>query len=127
MPAYNFKQQFAEKVRTGAKKQTIRKSRKRPTAVGETLYLYTGQRTKSAKLLKTAICCEVYDIEITPNQYTLDKNSEFPMLIDDQSTLDLFAVCDGFKDWRELVSFLVENYNLDHKSPFQGALIRWDS
>ena len=64
MPAYNFKWQFAEQVKTGRKRQTIRPKRKRPTRVGDTLYLYAGQRTKRCELLMTDKCIAVTPIDI---------------------------------------------------------------
>jgi len=37
MPAYNFKERFADAVESGAKLQTIRRRRKRPTALAKRL------------------------------------------------------------------------------------------
>ena len=51
MPALNFKKQFAEKVETGEKRQTVRAKRKRAFVVGDKLYLYTGMRTKYCRKL----------------------------------------------------------------------------
>jgi hypothetical protein len=44
MPALDFQARFAPLVESGEKRQTIRKRRKRPIGVGQTLYLWTGQR-----------------------------------------------------------------------------------
>ena len=48
MPALNFQKRFADLVESGEKCQTIRKCSKdgRDPKVGDTLYLYTGQRPK---------------------------------------------------------------------------------
>lgn len=49
----NFKQQFAEMVESGEKRQTIRRERKghRQIGKGDHLKLYTGLRTKQCRLL----------------------------------------------------------------------------
>ena len=48
MPALNFKKEFADKVASGEKRQTIRALRKdgKNPRPGQKLYLYTGMRTK---------------------------------------------------------------------------------
>ena len=52
MPAYNFQKQFAPLVESGQKRQTIRAIGKRRHArPGESLQLYTGQRTKACRKL----------------------------------------------------------------------------
>ena len=43
-------------MESGAKPCTIRAPRKRPIHVGDTLYLYTGMRTKACRRLCTVTC-----------------------------------------------------------------------
>lgn len=64
MPAYNFKAEFAEAVESGKKRQTIRLRRKRPTKVGDRLYLYSGMRTKRCRKLREATCRCVKPVDI---------------------------------------------------------------
>ena len=65
MPAYNFQPNFAEDIRSGKKKQTIRKRRKRGNPKpGGRLFLFTGQRTKKCKRLGIYVCSDVLPIEI---------------------------------------------------------------
>lgn len=54
MPAYSFKDRFADLVESGEKRQTIRPVRKRPTVPGDTLFLYRGMRTKQCRRLRLA-------------------------------------------------------------------------
>ena len=42
MPALNFQRQFADAVRCGYKRQTIRAKRKHTIRIGDTLYLQMG-------------------------------------------------------------------------------------
>lgn len=105
MPAYNFKNQFADKVEKGEKRQTIRFPRKRQTIPGDTLHLYTGMRTKSCRrLLPPTPCTAVKPVEIIPQGVILDGE---PLWGDD---LDKFAIADGFNDFGELSSFLHKAY-----------------
>jgi protein gp37 len=69
MPALNFKKQFAPLVETFKKRQTIRALRKdnRNPRPGQTLYLYTGMRTKGCKKLGEATCKKVTQITIEAN------------------------------------------------------------
>ena len=66
MPALNFKKQFADKVERGEKRQTIRALRAdgRNPQPGQTLFLYTGMRTKSCRKLGEAVCSSVEQIDI---------------------------------------------------------------
>ena len=67
MAALNFQKQFAPDVESGIKLQTIRAKRKNPIKEGETLYLYTGMRTKKCRKLGEVKCYSVLPFEISPN------------------------------------------------------------
>lgn len=64
MPALNFKRQFAALVESGQKRQTIRRRGKIKFAVGDRLYLYTGQRTSQCRKLGEAIVTAVREVVI---------------------------------------------------------------
>jgi hypothetical protein len=66
MVAYNFRSQFVHPIRNGTKIHTIRKIGKRPhAAVGDSLQLYTGMRTKKCrKIVKDQVCFAAFEIEI---------------------------------------------------------------
>ncbi|MBX3736702.1 MAG: ASCH domain-containing protein [Candidatus Didemnitutus sp.] len=119
MPAYNFKGQFADAVESGRKPHTIRPRRKRPTRVGDTLYLYTGMRTKKCRLLRTATCRKVTPIAIyTSGCSGLVKlnGREMP-----HRELHRLAIADGFFGIPEFLDFFADNYGPN----FEGELIEW--
>lgn len=63
MPLYNFKKQFAPYIKDGSKPHTIRAIRKHPAKPGDTLFLYTGLRTKYVeKLIEPPTCTAVKTI-----------------------------------------------------------------
>lgn len=64
MPAYNFQRRFIPKIRNGQKPHTIRRRRKYPTKVGDTLKLFTGMRTKNCSQFAEAKCSKVEPLVI---------------------------------------------------------------
>jgi len=117
MPALNFKKEFAEKVASGSKRQTIRKFRKggRDPKPGQTLYFFTGQRTMKCQRLGESICIDTADIII--DHGTIYLNS-FP-LADFEATA--VAIADGFNNYSEFQDFFDKHYGL----PFYGIIIFW--
>lgn len=115
MPAINFMKQFADAVENGDKRQTIRPERKRPICAGDTLYLYTGQRTRQARKLKEVECSQVSDIEVANYYVLLNGKCLAPL------DADSFAQRDGFNNRHELIAFFKRQYGL----PFNGVLIEW--
>jgi len=116
MALLNFQKQFAPDVESGKKKQTIRSPRKHPIKEGETLYLYTGLRTKQARKLGEVECNTVYDIKIAAWGFQMD-----PYTLTVLEDLDNIARADGFKDWEEMVTWFEKTHGL----PFIGTLITW--
>lgn len=115
MPAYNFQAQFAPDVESGRKRQTIRPKRKRPTKPGDTLYLYTGMRTKACRKLRKAVCQSVKEITVFPHDMMLgDRYLSYLEQIE-------MAGADGFDSLRAFRLFFAERYGL----PFEGELIEW--
>ena len=116
MPAYNFKHHFAILVELGQKRQTIRKSRKRPTIPGDTLFLKEGMRTKQCRnLLPPQVCKSVTPILIFPPNITV--NGIPPTM---SEILDL-AWADGFETIEHFINFFKDQYGL----PFEGEIIKW--
>lgn len=72
MPAYNYKKEFAEAVKSGLKPITIRGKRKYPTRPGAHLTHFYGQRTKQCELLRRDTCRAVVDISITAEGTVVD-------------------------------------------------------
>lgn len=120
MPALNFQERFAPSVESGEKRQTIRKHRKRPFVVGDTLIFYTGQRTPRCRKLADAVAVSAVDIEIRPHEVEVDNGGWLETFVAPDD-LDTFARADGFTDWEEMVSWFEQNHGL----PFNGQLIRW--
>ncbi len=117
MPALNFQPHFAELVESGKKCQTIRPPRKRPIKVGDTLYLYTGMRTKACRKLGEVEVESVAQIQIR-NERDVWVNSK---QLDVDQRLSL-AAKDGFDWFSEMADWFDRRYGL----PFNGALIRWN-
>ena len=115
MPAFNFKQHFSSVVASGEKCQTIRKPRKRQTIPGDTLYLYTGMRTKNVKKLREAECIAVLPVIIGTSSVTLNGETLKTSEIDKLAKLDGFGTAQAFYD------FFEENHGL----PFEGEVIKW--
>lgn len=116
MPALNFQKQFADKIESGEKRQTIRALRKNPIKVGDKIYLYTGQRTSSCRKLCDVTCREILDIEITGHGgvWINDKS------LNDNEKKEL-AIADGFKDWPDMLRW----FRYQHGFAFTGQIIEW--
>jgi hypothetical protein len=114
MPAINFQKQFVDKIISGEKRQTIRKKRKNPIKVGDSLTLFYGQRTKHCKEILKTTCKEILDIEIMypGNVWINDK------LLSEK---DDFAKQDGFKDFNEMFDWFYNRYG----AVFIGQIIKW--
>ncbi len=121
MPALNFQKQFVEKIRSGAKCQTIRAKRKDgrpPCKPGDTLKLYTGMRTKGCTLIRTV---KVIGCQPVTLMDSCIYGTGVAGRIAGLEPLDAFARLDGFWDWDELRDWFGKTHGL----PFEGWLIRW--
>ena len=117
---FNFKQGFVPSVVSGEKRQTIRATRKdrRRPVVGDTLKLYSGLRTRLAKLLRTEVATEVMAVRI---------HSDDQLIVVDGSCLtpeeaSQFARADGFADRFEMLTWFEDTHGKD----FEGFCVRWD-
>ena len=116
MVALNFSAEFAEAVRSGRKRQTVRLERTRPIIVGNGLQLYTGLRTKGARKLGDAVCTETFRFSI---DQCLDFFADNRLL--HRKEANLFAYSDGFDDQGAMLDWFMARYPL----PFRGVCIRW--
>lgn len=137
MPALNFQAQWADAVELGArfanceiapvamldlipKRTTIRRpGRVKP---GDTLHLFTGQRTKECRKLGQALCLAVTPITIgEPDEYGpvifLAGRGPSPAECEALARLDTA----GLWGAAELITFFRDTYGL----PFKGELICW--
>ncbi len=123
MPLLNYKKQFAPLVESGEKKQTIRAMRKHPIREGETLYHYTGLRTKQARKLKEAKCTGAFHVLISSEGGLYIAGIKVLLRL-----LEPFAYADGFRPdgahsaWSNMLFFFRETHGL----PFEGQLILWN-
>lgn len=112
MVAINFKNEFAEDVESGKKRQTIRKkARCKP---GDALQLYTGMRTKKCRKLADAICTSVAPVTI---DHCSIYSGQMKLLNEDQIARD-----DGFEDFTAMAEWFEKQYGV---LPFEGELIKW--
>ena len=120
MPALNFQKQFASKVESGEKRQTIRRVRKRPIKIGDRLQLYTGQRTKRCELLMTATCLSCSPVLINEHSVAVEKDGTVEFWTEGMAA-EWFASQHGFQSWPDMREWFDERYGL----PFEGLLITW--
>jgi len=111
-------------IRSKRKRHTIRAKRKRPIKPGETLYLYTGMRTKQCeKIIPPVVCAKVDDITIQqgPNMKFLP--DDFRVFVEgqrlDKSECEALAYADGFDSFADMMKFW------DGRVPFSGDIIHW--
>lgn len=122
MPTYllNFKSQFADRVEVGDKRHTIRRwrtdgKRMRP---GDTLKLYTGLRTRNARLLRIATVESVASVRMdcAENVIVIDGDRL------DAERAGAFARADGFTCVSEMLRWFKDQYM---SSDFDGYYVRW--
>lgn len=123
MPAFGFKNRFAQPIEQGIKRQTIRADRKdkrRPAKPGDTLTLYTGMRTKHCRKLAIVRCTFCAPLR-------LDRDGDGPAVtIGDRSLsaheIEALAYDDAFRSTDEFVAF----FEAEHGLPFAGWIIKWE-
>ena len=116
MKTISYAIEFAEKVRDGSKRQTIRKSRKTPFVVGDELKHTCSQCAPGSKTLRTSTCTNARDIIIAKvDGIYIDG----VCLTHAQS--HTLAVADGFRGITHMVDWLKERGGL----PFEGQVLSW--
>lgn len=101
MPLYGFQPQFGPMILNHRKRHTIRPRRKRPTRPGDTLYLYTGLRTKNCKFISEETCEAVDPIVIDPEEKMITLNGV--QLIGPEKKEFIYR--DGFDEQEDFFSF----------------------
>jgi hypothetical protein len=116
----NFKQQFAPRVEAGDKRQTIRRWRTdgKRMKPGDTVKLYTGLRTRNARLLRTATVETVASVRMdcAENVIVIDGDR----LSTERAAA--FARADGFGCVSEMLAWFKDQYMC---SEFEGYFVRW--
>ncbi|RZL38719.1 MAG: ASCH domain-containing protein, partial [Rubrivivax sp.] len=107
---FNFKKQFAPAVEDGSKLQTIRQHRKDGKRVqpGDTLKLYTGLRTRGARLLRASQAVSVMglQLQVPAGQLIVDGR------LLDMTEKTAFARADGFASFSAMVDFFRDQYQV---------------
>lgn len=121
---------FKEEVRSGKKRQTIRRLHKRQIKVGDKLYLYWHTRQKDCEKLGEAVCTSTRVVQIH-SEYWLGKNRLAiyePPIDEDNAWSQLsglevadIAMRDGFKDATEMLAWFAKH----HRLPDVFQIIRW--
>ena len=123
MGAWNFKKQFADVVRRGEKRQTIRRRRAdgRDPRIGERMALYTGMRTSSCRKLGECVVDRrraiVIELDGEPKRVvvTVDGQRLHP------KDIRKIGQADGFASAGELVEWFAKEHDL----PFYGYVYNW--
>lgn len=136
MPALSYSRQniekydFENKILHGIKIHTIRRHRKKPFKVGDTLYHYKNWRTRDVKKICENICLYIADIEIRPLRVATKNNRHiyqfgfFDVYINGRK-IDLIlnnklAKNDGFDSYENFKDFFIKA-----GLPFYGQIIGW--
>lgn len=123
MGLYNFQERFVPLIMSGAKTHTIRAERVHPDKPGNTLHLYTGLRTKKARLLMRVKCTAIEEIKIFSVEGESYRRSAGRIFIEGTvlswSEEEAFARRDGFSNFAEMMAFW------DGRLPFSGNIIHW--
>ncbi|MDP2645459.1 MAG: hypothetical protein Q8P24_11000 [Desulfobacterales bacterium] len=124
MPLLGFKKQFAPMVEAGTKRQTIRAKRRdgRNPHPGDTLYLYTGLRTKQSRKIGEVICISVEEIVITNAGINLSG-----VWLNNQQMMSIVRA-DGFTSWVDFRAFFEKTHHfmaIGDIDGFWGLLIKW--
>jgi hypothetical protein len=119
MPLLSFQKRFAPAVEDGFKRQTMRALRKsgRDPKAGDTLYLYTGLRTKKCRQLGLEKCTAVKPIVVTPDTICLDGKYL------DRHARDAFAIADGFGSFDEMIEWMA--LDVGREFPWRGIVVYW--
>lgn len=138
MPSINFKPEFAEPVKNGTKRQTIRQIRKNPIKPGDMLTMFTGQRTKECRKLCIHKCKSVEEIEITVIKgiSPMNENKECFFENDRQKDYYISIRSNGNFLTREEIIILTQedgftnvtdfgDFFHNRQNNFKGVLIKW--
>lgn len=119
-----FKPRFAELVRSGSKRQTIRPTPKRMPKAGDIVDCrqWSGlpYRSKQIRLGEFPVS-EVGTVFLTERAFELHLNGRIFIGSKDTNMARDFAQADGFDWFGDMLEWFIENHGL----PFGGILIKW--
>ena len=124
MGLYNFQKRFVLFILSGAKRHTIRATRKNPDKVGNTAHLFTGLRTKQTQLLGRYPITKIEPIEILECPCQQDHCQKVNVVINGEALSyderEKLAKLDGFRDFNEMKAFW------KGRLPFKGEIVHWN-
>jgi hypothetical protein len=114
---------FKNKILQGIKIHTIRRYRKRPFKLGDTLYHFENFRTPKVNKFHINKCLYLADIEI--KIAICLKGTFYKIIINDKEIkkiqkLSELATNDGFDNFQEFRDFFIKS-----GLPFKGQIIGW--
>lgn len=121
MTVIMFQPRFAELVKSGEKMQTIRRMRKRPVKVGDSLSLrkWAGTPRRSGHVtLRERICKSVDTIYLQPAGRCQVLRNGIGL---SERQGEVLALRDGFESVAEMLDW----FDKTHGLPFEGVLITW--
>lgn len=103
MPALNFKKEFPPLILAGKKPFTLRALRKdgRDPKAGDTLYLFTGMRTKACERFAVKRCEFAVTIKLRWHSFDLPRIGT----LSNTDTREIFARLDGFASYEAFCQF----------------------
>lgn len=121
---FNFKKEFAPKVESGEKLQTVRATRKdrRVPVPGDLAKGYTGLRTRSARLLVSSPIVEAGRVLIDFRESTIAIRGGRLSA----SEAAEFARADGFESFPAMLAWFREAHQED-PDYFEGFYAKWSS
>lgn len=124
MPAYNCQKRFVPLILGGLKPHMIRKRRKHPTKVGDTLYLFTGLRTKQTVRFAETVCTKIQPVYIYPFRKEIEfvTDLKFFTPLSRYEKIEL-ARRDGFNSVGDFFDFF-KRYKNDELGDFE--IIYWN-
>ncbi len=121
MPAFGFRPQFRDPIRSGVKTHTIRAAIPRGYVLGHWSPFYTGLRTKNVDLVGSGCMAAPQEVRLDFDAGTVEGVTGYPLT--DMRDLDAFAVSDGFGSWPDMELF----WSIHHPGvcQFTGWLLPW--
>ena len=119
-----FKPRFAELIRSGAKRQTIRPTPKRLPKAGDIIDCreWTGKPYRSPQLhIVDGYIFSVMCISITAEGVVTETFESFTQMMKPLGMRDELAKADGFESFDEMRDW----FQREHGLPFGGILIKW--
>jgi hypothetical protein len=117
MVAFNFSPEFVDDIAARRKRQTLRRSAR--ARVGDTLQLYTGQRTKDCRKIvdDDPVCIRTAAVELREDALYFDGHRQA------SDSAESYAQFDGFKNYAEMREWFLNRYGGEIPRLYET---RWD-